>query len=120
MQLALKVWKILQNGHGTGSLIHGFRLPLFIIVAGFFGALLLQKRGRRQRALKRLDRILYPFVVFLLRVWPLVEIGSAFSRQVIAGNPNASGTALAQLKRCDLLFILLGDLPLPDQEYYHR
>ncbi len=46
---------------------HLFRMPLFFVVAGFFAAYLIQKRGLRGFFQLRLRRIALPFVIF----WPL-------------------------------------------------
>ncbi|MES2936957.1 MAG: acyltransferase family protein [Pseudomonadota bacterium] len=48
--------------------IHAFRMPVFFILAGFFVALLLQKRGPRGLARHRLLRLGLPFALF----WPPV------------------------------------------------
>jgi len=52
----------------TLGLIHGFRMPAFFVMAGFFGALLWNRRGPAAFASNRLRRILLPFVLF----WPLL------------------------------------------------
>ncbi len=44
---------------------HAFRMPLFFIIAGFFGALLVNKRGLGKTVKNRLLRISLPFVIFL-------------------------------------------------------
>ena len=94
-------WPLKDNGATSPfmdwlvSLIHAFRMPVFFIVAGFFGALLFYKRGPRKMALNRLDRILYPFIVFLIILWPMVQVGFEFSRQVIAGNESALANSIA-------------------------
>lgn len=44
---------------------HTFRMPLFFIVAGFFAALLLQKRGLGGMLKNRLLRVTLPFAIFL-------------------------------------------------------
>ena len=45
--------------------IHIFRMPLFFVLAGFFMALLVEKRGIFLMLKNRYQRILLPFVVFL-------------------------------------------------------
>ncbi len=50
------------------NFFHIFRMPLFFLVAGFFAALLLEKRGLKQFARNRALRVGLPFIVF----WPLV------------------------------------------------
>lgn len=66
---------IYQNPQGYGfiqHLIHGFRMPLFFLLSGFFTMMLLQKRGRGQLIKHRLKRIVLPMVVGLIVVWPLM------------------------------------------------
>lgn len=64
----------------TLGLIHTFRMPLFMAVAGFFGALLWLKRGRTGFAANRVRRILVPFVLGWLAVLPLSMLMAAWSR----------------------------------------
>ena len=51
--------------------IHGFRMPVFFLLSGFFSALLWQRRGLRRLALQRLRRIGIPFFFACLTVLPL-------------------------------------------------
>jgi len=50
--------------------LHLFRMPLFFVVAGFFAALLVARRGMGGLFRNRVRRIALPFVVF----WPLVYL----------------------------------------------
>ncbi len=50
--------------------LHLFRMPLFFVIAGFFAALLVAKRGLGGMFRNRAKRVLLPFVVFL----PLAHI----------------------------------------------
>jgi len=61
------------------SVIHVFRMPIFYAMAGFFTALLLARYGFRRAAWNRFMRIVVPFVVGWIVVWPLVMLmaGSA-------------------------------------------
>src|SRR5215468_11138887 len=54
------------------SVIHVFRMPIFYAMAGFFTALLLARYGFRRAAWNRFMRIVVPFVVGWIVVWPLV------------------------------------------------
>src|SRR5215475_5065980 len=54
------------------SIIHVFRMPIFYAMAGFFTALLLARYGMRRAAWNRFMRIVVPFVVGWIIVWPLV------------------------------------------------
>lgn len=50
---------------------HQFRMPLFFAIAGFFAALLVERRGIGGMLKNRSLRVLLPFIVF----WPLVTLG---------------------------------------------
>lgn len=56
----------------AGSFIHTFRLPLFFVIAGFFGAKLHDERGARNFVKNRLRRIAVPLVVFWVLLAPLI------------------------------------------------
>ena len=50
--------------------LHLFRMPLFFVVAGFFTAWLVERRGLAGLFRNRVRRILVPFLVF----WPIVHL----------------------------------------------
>ena len=52
--------------------IHGFRLPLFFLVSGFFTAMLWRNRGLKQLAKHRAKRILLPLAIFVPITWILI------------------------------------------------
>ncbi len=52
-------------------LIHGFRMPLFFLVSGFFTAMLWRRRGLKALIQQRLLRILVPCLLGLLTIVPL-------------------------------------------------
>ena len=67
-------------------LIHSFRMPIFFFVAGFFGALLFYERGPMKMIRNRTSRIVFPFFIFIVLLWPIVVItfgytGAVFSYQ---------------------------------------
>ena len=67
-----------RNGYAyAASIIHGFRMPLFFLVSGFFSALLWQARGLRRLARHRLERIGLPLLASLFTVVPTVAWLSA-------------------------------------------
>jgi glucans biosynthesis protein C len=51
-----------------GGVIHVFRMPVFLMLAGYFVALLVERRGAAQMLRHRMRRIALPFVVF----WPII------------------------------------------------
>ena len=63
----------------TLALIHTFRMPVFFVMAGFFGALLWE-RGKPRFARNRLERILVPFALFWACMFPVVIWMAAWSR----------------------------------------
>lgn len=68
------------------AFIHSFRMPVFFILAGFFVALLLQKRGAAGLARHRLRRLGLPFAVFWPPVWLLCGIfAMAFVHRMVRG-----------------------------------
>ena len=55
-------------------LIHGFRMPLFFMLSGFFTAMLWRRRGSRALAVHRLNRIVVPLVAGMFTVVPTVAL----------------------------------------------
>ena len=56
------------------GLVHAFRMPVFYVMAGFFAALLLERRGAVGFARNRAIRILVPFAVGWAVLFPLVKL----------------------------------------------
>ena len=75
---ALPIWPI-HDSSATGDrtylllieCIHGFRMPVFFLLSGFFTALLWHRRGLRATAHQRLQRIGIPLVAACLTILPL-------------------------------------------------
>ena len=53
-------------------LVHGFRMPLFFLLSGFFTGMLWRRRGLGSLIEQRLKRIALPLVVGLVTIVPLV------------------------------------------------
>jgi len=70
-------WK---DGSTTGlfdvslGLIHVFRMPVFYVLAGFFAALLYERRGARGFLRNRVVRIVVPFAMGWAVLFPLVKV----------------------------------------------
>lgn len=62
--------------------IHNFRMPIFMLIAGFFAALLFYDRSPKKMIINRAKRILYPFLVFIILLWPLVTVAFSYSNAV--------------------------------------
>jgi peptidoglycan/LPS O-acetylase OafA/YrhL len=52
--------------------VHGFRMPLFFLLSGFFTALLWRRRGLSDLLRHRSRRVLFPFFVAILLIAPSV------------------------------------------------
>ncbi|MCA9139173.1 MAG: acyltransferase family protein [Planctomycetales bacterium] len=60
--------------------IHGFRMPLFFMLSGFFTAMLWKKRGLRALLVHRFKRIFLPMVLAMLTIIPLMWVVSSYVR----------------------------------------
>jgi peptidoglycan/LPS O-acetylase OafA/YrhL len=84
------------NLEWVNSFIHVFRMPAFMLVAGFFAALLFYERGTKKMFKNRMSRITYPFLIFLLILFVPVAGGMSYTESVFAGNANAFADTLEQ------------------------
>ena len=75
--------------------IHTFRMPVFFIIAGFFGALLFYERSPRKMLNNRIKRIVFSFIVFVILLWPFVVFAIVFSTAAFAGEAAPLAKALA-------------------------
>lgn len=74
------------------SLIHVFRMPIFYAMAGFFTALLIARYGLQGAALNRFKRIVIPFVIGWIVIWPLSMLLAGTGRYGIDLTLNAFAT----------------------------
>ncbi len=58
--------------------IHSFRLPLFFVMSGFFAALLVERRGVRGFLRNRAARLLLPFLLGMVSMYPFLKIASVY------------------------------------------
>ncbi len=74
----LSLWPIIDD-EAAGDItyrviidaIHGFRMPIFFLISGFFSALLWQRRSLNELGMQRLRRIGIPLVAACLTVLPI-------------------------------------------------
>ncbi|WP_282121915.1 acyltransferase family protein [Algibacter mikhailovii] len=78
------------------SIVHAFRMPIFFVIAGFFASLLFYERSYSKMIKNRINRILFPFIVFLIIMWPLVTMAFTYSNLVFSGHLNAYEATLAK------------------------
>lgn len=69
-------------------LIHSFRMPIFFLVAGFFGAMLFYERGRLRMIKNRISRIVFPFTVFLFLLWPITIFAFGYTNAIFSHQEN--------------------------------
>ncbi len=79
----------------TVLFIHAFRMPIFFVVAGFFGAMLFFERGHKKMLKNRIERILYPFIVFIIILAPTIKFSAIYSNEVFA---DSAGPLMASLE----------------------
>lgn len=66
--------------------VHSFRMPLFFLLSGFFGALLVERYGMKRAYWNRIERIFVPFLIGLVTVVPLAGwLALSFGVSVEAG-----------------------------------
>lgn len=97
-----EAWGLSQDDNHVATdflvlLIHTFRMPVFFLIAGFFGALLFHERGRWPMVRNRVARIVYPFLVALLLLWPLIYFAFGYSQRVFAGHSTPVTDVLSQV-----------------------
>ena len=92
LSFALLPW-IVQDSQQSGLFdlfflaVHGFRMPLFFMVSGFFTAMLWRRRGLKSLLWHRTRRILLPCLLGLVTIVPLLEL---ISRKAIESRFGAS------------------------------
>jgi len=63
-------------------LIHAFRMPIFFFISGFFGAMLFYERHPLIMIKNRIKRIVFPFVIFLLLLSPILVFVFGYTNAV--------------------------------------
>jgi hypothetical protein len=69
--------------------IHVFRMPVFMVAAGYFGALLFYKKGGGAMLRNRFNRIFLPLAAGVLLIYPLIRFAFSYSNEAFAGAPDA-------------------------------
>lgn len=101
-------WPLKDTGatHITNDLIKHiisrFRMPLFFLVAGFFGAMLFYTRTPLKMIKNRLSRLVYPFVVFILLLWPIIIFSFGFTQLIFAQSNNAFAETIVNFSSLDI------------------
>jgi hypothetical protein len=61
------------------SAIHGFRMPLFFVMSGFFSAMLIHRRGRGALVKHRFCRVFLPLLLGMVTVVPAIHLVSGIA-----------------------------------------
>lgn len=80
-------------------MIHSFRMPIFFLIAGFFGAMLFYERNPKRMIRNRIARIVLPFIVFLIILAPILDFSFQYASGVLNGAQNALANALAPFSK---------------------
>ncbi len=79
-----------QQNPGFGivfSAIHGFRMPIFFDMSGFFSAMLLQRRGRWSLVKHRFFRVFLPLLLGMVTIVPATNWISVVAMSSASGKP---------------------------------
>ncbi len=77
--------------------VHGFRMPLFFLISGFFSAMLWHRRGALSLVKHRAKRVLLPFALSVLFIVPLIGWGFAIGERLSGQTPGAPANHLLRL-----------------------
>jgi len=79
---------------GLFAFIHGFRMPLFFLLSGYFAVMLWQRRGARGLISHRVRRVLVPMVVACFTILPLMKwsVGEGLALRYAPEASRASST----------------------------
>ncbi|MCP5525183.1 MAG: acyltransferase family protein, partial [Verrucomicrobiales bacterium] len=96
---------LVQDAHRNVGLLlfadasHGFRMPLFFLISGFFTAMLWRKRGLQALLKHRFKRILLPCLLGLVTIVPLMFVvgGLAITSEPAKVRTDSSNTAGTEL-----------------------
>ncbi|MBN2329925.1 MAG: acyltransferase family protein [Candidatus Omnitrophica bacterium] len=83
------------------SSLHGFRIPLFFLISGFFTAMLWRKRGLKSLLWHRFRRIFLPFLLSMITIIPALNWISAAA--IRSGIEKAAQSGSAQSAENDIL-----------------
>lgn len=82
-----------QKSEALGALfffIHGFRMPVFFLLSGYFTVLLWQRRGLGRLLVNRLQRIVLPLVIGVFTILPLLEASLGVAWELAAVGDEAT------------------------------
>jgi Acyltransferase family/Ankyrin repeats (3 copies) len=75
------------------AFVHGFRMPLFMVVSGFFTAMLWRQKGLRALIRHRVRRVLVPCLIGLVTVVPAMIGAGSFAGSVAKARREAAAAS---------------------------
>ena len=101
------IWPIQDSNRWEGfgdivSAIHGFRMPVFFLLSGFFTAMLWRKRGLSLLVKHRLNRIGIPLLLSLVTVIPAMTCVSVFAGIANGINTTNDGGIIEEARKGDI------------------
>lgn len=78
------------------SAIHGFRMPLFFVMSGFFSAMLLHRRGRRALLHHRFHRVVLPLLLGMVTIVPLTNGISSLAMASASSKPGGASSTVKE------------------------
>ena len=88
-------WPVMDTDHSSLLfllfiwLVHGFRMPLFFVVSGYFTAMLASRKGIRAMLANRAARILAPCLAGLITIVPVTLVTSSWALTRDARHPRS-------------------------------
>ena len=91
-------WMVTDRRQNDGfgvvfSAIHGFRMPLFFVMSGYFSAMLLHRRGRGALIKHRFHRVFLPLLAGMFTIVPLTIGVSTLAMMSASRKTGGSGPA---------------------------
>jgi len=88
-------WAIQDVAQAKGAFVfqawvHGFRMQLFMLLSGFFTAMLWRRKGLKALLWHRCQRVLFPCLLGLITVVPAVNWAGSFASQRDAANKQSA------------------------------
>ncbi len=77
--------------------LHGFRMPLFFLISGFFTAMLWHKRGALSLLRHRAKRVLLPFALSVIFVVPFIGWGFSTGQRLSGQTPGPRPDYLSKI-----------------------
>ena len=89
-------WRRMEVLGGFTAWVHGFRMPLFILLSGYFTQMMWRRRGLAATVRQRVLRVLLPLAIGTFTVLPLQDRIVVWARARAAARRRARSAAEKQ------------------------